>query len=187
VLATQKAQSIVGYSNNRAENDFYPTPPRYTKDILEREQLYGLTWEPACGDGAIVKVLDNYVPAGQIRYSDIVDRHFRMSEICDFLLENRKVENIITNPPFTLINEFAYHAHKCANKKIIFLAELAFLETEARKELFEKHPLARVWVYSKRIRFDKNIVSEKTGGGMIAFAWFVWDKEYQGETVLRWI
>lgn len=72
-------------------------------------------------------------------------------------------------------------------KKVALLAKLAFLETAERKPLFETTPLARVYVYSKRIRLDKNEVTGKTSGGMIAFAWFVWEYSYKGEPVLKWI
>ena len=179
----KQAQSIVGYSNCRAENDFYPTPPQYTRDIIKHELLVGDIWEPACGDGAMSKVLCE--TGCNVISTDLIDRGY--GSACDFLFENRKTENIVTNPPFNLITRFAYHAYECASRKIIFLAKLAFLETVERKKLFEYAPLARVYVYSKRIRLDKNIVTNKTSGGMIAFAWFVWDKQYNGEPIIRWI
>lgn len=177
------SQSIAGYSNDRAENDFYPTPPQYTRDIIRREQLTGDIWEPACGDGSMSKVL--WETGCNVYSTDLIDRGY--GDVGDFITMNKKIENIITNPPFNLITEFAYHAYKCATNKVIFLAKLAFLETSERRELFEVAPLARVYVYSKRIRLDKNIVTNKTSGGMIAFAWFVWDKSYNGEPIIRFI
>lgn len=179
------SQSIVGYSQNRAEDDFYPTPPQVTRDILKRESFTGRIWEPACGDGSMANVLlDTGLP---VIATDLVYRGYGERTSINFLLENRTVENIVTNPPFSLITEFAYHAMKCTTNKVVFLAKLAFLETVERKALFEQTPLARVWVYSKRIRMDKGFVSSKSGGGMIAFAWFVWEHGYKDEPVIRWI
>jgi len=178
------SQSIAGYSNCRAENDFYPTPPQYTCDIIEREAFHGGDiWEPACGDGSMSKVLKE--TGCSVISTDLIDRGYGVQG--DFLLDNRKCSNIVTNPPFNLITQFAYHAYESASKKVIFLAKLAFLETTERRKLFEVCPLSRVYVYSKRIRLDKNIVTNKTSGGMIAFAWFVWDKSYRGEPIIRFI
>jgi hypothetical protein len=178
------SQSIVGHSNFRAVNDFYPTPPQYTRDIISREKLIGGDiWEPACGDGSMSEVLKE--TGNSVISTDLVDRGYGYQS--DFLLDYRKCSNIVTNPPFGLITKFAYHAYESASKKIIFLAKLAFLETIERRKLFERCPLARIYVYSKRIRFDKNIVTNKTNGGMIAFAWFVWDKSYNGDPIIKFI
>lgn len=182
--SSKRAQSIVGYSDCRADNDFYPTPPQVTRDILEREKFEGNIWEPACGDGSMSKEI---IRAGySVHSSDLIDRGYGTAPL-NFLLHDVTFDNIVTNPPFNLITQFAYHALMYSRRKVVFLAKLAFLETIERKSLFENTPLARVYVYSKRIRLDKNIVSGKTNGGMIAFAWFVWEHGYSGEPVLRWI
>ena len=44
--------------------------------------------------------------------------------------------------------------------------------------------LKNIYVYSKRVNLKKN---QKTQGGMMAFAWFVFDKTYQGKAMLDWI
>jgi len=41
----------------RAAFEFYPTPPEATRALLSVESFEGDIWEPACGDGAISKVL----------------------------------------------------------------------------------------------------------------------------------
>ena len=41
----------------RAPFEFYPTPPEATRALLSVEKFDGSIWEPACGDGAISKVL----------------------------------------------------------------------------------------------------------------------------------
>ena len=53
------AQSIVGdRREGRPEDDFYPTPPNAVYALLGAERFCGVVWEPACGDGAISKILN---------------------------------------------------------------------------------------------------------------------------------
>src|ERR1700728_823481 len=37
--------------------DFYPTPDWATRALIDNEPFVGRIWEPACGDGTMVKVL----------------------------------------------------------------------------------------------------------------------------------
>ena len=46
-------------------------------------------------------------------------------------------------------------------------------------------PPSRVGVFSERITFYPSGVEPK-GSGTIAYAWFVWDKDAQGPTELKW-
>lgn len=48
----RRAQSLVGTSAGRPDDDFYRTPPEATHALLDRERFDGIIWEPACGDGA---------------------------------------------------------------------------------------------------------------------------------------
>jgi hypothetical protein len=52
--------------------------------------------------------------------------------------------------------------------------------------LFDPHPPARVWVFSRRLSITRRGEQTKSGG-MIAFAWFVWDRDHHGATALGWI
>ncbi len=87
---------------NRHKDDFYATPPEATRALLSVETFKGLIWEPACGDGAISRVLQERYP---VVSTDLVDRGFGPSGQ-DFLMQTRVVDNIITNPPFKLATEF---------------------------------------------------------------------------------
>ena len=42
----------------RNANDFYPTPSYATEALMNREFFSQKIWEPACGNGAICKVLE---------------------------------------------------------------------------------------------------------------------------------
>jgi hypothetical protein len=186
---SEQALSIVGSSRRngeRGENDFYPTPEKATRALFERHHFDGSIWEPACGNGAISNV---FLSEGfYVESSDLIDRGYGEVGI-DFLKEQRKVDNIITNPPFNLAQEFVEHAKKCANQQIAMFLKLAFLEGARREKMFrdQDFPLSKVYVFSKRVRLDKNGIPMGCKSGMIAFAWFVWDKEHKGSATIDWI
>ena len=77
--------------------------------------------------------------------------------------------------------------------KVAMFLKLQFLEGQARKELFLKNPPKVVYVSSSRLGCAKNgeFKVGKNGEFMIesavAYAWFVWEKGYKGDTVIRWV
>lgn len=179
-------RGIIPDKENRERDDFYPTPPVSTEALLRVEKFCGDIWEPACGDGAISKILIAH--GYNVISSDLIDRGYGDSHI-DFLLDYKtEVDNIITNPPFKLAREFVEHALARSRRKVAMLCRLAWLEGKARKELFLRTPLARVWVHSERVHILRNGDQMLAGGGgMIAFAWFVWDHEHKGPPTLGWL
>ena len=47
-------------------------------------------------------------------------------------------------------------------------------------------PLARMWVFSSRLLFLRSgDVNNAGGGGMVAYAWYVWDHDHTGPTELH--
>ena len=179
-------RGIIPDSVNRERDDFYPTPPRVTLALLGVEAFTGPIWEPACGDGAISKVLEDIGHA--VHSTDLIDRGYGIPHR-DFLLDyETRADNIITNPPFKFAEEFARHALSRTTGKVALLCRLAWLEGKARRLMFEETPLAHVWVFSARVPMLRGGVDfGKGGGGMIAFAWFVWDHAHQGKPTLGWI
>ena len=164
--------------------DFYPTPPWASRALILNEKFSGDIWECACGDGAMSRVLEE--TGNRVFSSDLYDRGYGESGI-DFLLTDRRVENIITNPPYNSAEGFISKALISSQKKVAFLLRLAFLEGSNRqKTIFSQIPPSRVWVFSERITFyAKNAI--QAGSGTTAYAWFVWDQNYSGPTTLHWI
>lgn len=167
---------------DRETQDFYPTPQYATLELLKREKFEGSIWECACGDGAISKLLPK---ENEIISSDIVDRGYGETGI-DFLNTYKQVNNIVTNPPYKLAQEFIEHALECADKKVIMLLKLNFLEGQKRYKLFADSPLKTVYVFSKRLSFDKGNEKGK-GNGLLAYAWYVWEKGFEGSPTIEWI
>ena len=174
-----------GKPENRQKEDFYPTPPEATYSLLDREKFIGNIWECACGDGAISKILEE--KKYNVYSSDLIDRGYGHTGI-DFLKTYRRTDNIITNPPFKLGTEFVYQACHLASKKVAMLCRINFLEGVARGKMFKNTPLKNVYVFSRRITFINPDSGKKShGGGMLAFAWFIWEKDYNGKPTIDWI
>ena len=184
--STLWAQNTAADAERREKNDFYPTPPEGTRALLAVERFEGPIWEPACGDGAISRVLQD---AGyDVSSSDLIDRGYGEPRV-DFLMEwKSRAPNIVTNPPFKLAQQFVERALALTTGKVAILARLAWLEGKARRSMFEATPLARVWVFSERLTMLRGgWDGGKGGGSMTAFAWFVWDHRHKGPPTLGWI
>lgn len=176
------AQAITGYGNTREPMDNYPTPDVAILALLAVEQFNGTVWEPACGSGNIARQFPGCI-ATDIRHDNIYKQGERG---IDFLKEHRKVDHIITNPPYRLAKQFVEHALICAEKKVAMLCKLAFLEGKARYTLFHNNPVKTVYVFSKRLPLTKEGDIRKQSS-MIPFAWFVWQKGFKGKTTIDWL
>jgi len=181
------SKRLVGDSvtNARKSNDFYPTPTWAVEALVKREDFYGDIWEPACGDGAISKVLER---AGyNVISSDLIDRGYGCAGI-DFLKSSAVHDNIITNPPFTLCSEFIGKSKQSASRKIAMFLKTTALEGSKRYTMWvdTAFPFARMYQFVNRVNFEKDEGTHKSGG-MMAFAWFIWDKEHVGSPTIHWI
>lgn len=188
--------SLVGSSVNRerVEKDFYATPKESTEALLNNFDLSNCEsfYEPACGDGAISKILLNRFKDALVRSTDLVNRGYGRGEV-DFLkISNAdKFDCIITNPPFKLIKEFIEKALTLSNKYIIMFAKIQLLEGLDRYKLFQKNPPKYVYVFSNRQNPLRNGNSLDEKGkkwcSTMCFAWFIWELGNTNEPVIRWL
>ena len=164
--------------------DFFPTPKWATFALIDNERFDGDIWEPACGNGAMSEVLAE--TGRPVFSSDLYERGYGEAGV-DFLTANRRVANIVTNPPYNSAEGFVAAGVANSERKFALLLRLAFLEGANRaKTIFSRHPPARVWVFSERITFYP-AGAEVKGSGTTAYAWFVWDKEATSQSELRWL
>ena len=127
--------------------------------------------------------------------SDIVDRGYYGTNIKDFLKETHCDDDfdILTNPPYKYAKEFVLKALELVanGRKVCMFLKLTFLEGKSRfNELFSKYPPKNIYVFSERVMCAKNgdFETMKAGGGSaVAYAWYVWEKGYQGKTTIEWI
>jgi len=192
-----KGTSLVGGSVNyeRVENDFYATDPDSVRALFDNADIIGDGfYEPCCGQGNIAEVIKEYYPKAVVIVSDIVDRGYPNTITKDFLEDKRDIgaDWVITNPPYKYAKEFVENSLKIASKGVAMFLKIQFLEGQSRKEWFQNSPLKYVYVFSKRQDPWRNgeKVNPKTGkkwGSTMCFAWFIWEKEYKGEPIIRWI
>lgn len=185
IFTTLGASSHV--SEERQKQDYYATEPKGTEVLLEVEQFLSNVWECACGEGHMSKVLEKN--GYNVRSSDLIDRGY--GEVYDFLsLENTEWNgDIITNPPYRMAKEFVLKALSVINngQKVAMFLKLQFLETKGRKQLFIDHPPRTVYISSSRLLCAKNGDFKNTESSAVAYAWYVWEKGYKGETKIKWI
>ena len=178
-------------ARGRVENDFYATHPDSTKALLEVEEIIYPALEPACGEGHIAELLEE----SKTYATDLINRGFGETGI-DFLTKDfidfGVINTVITNPPFNLFQEFVEKALEIANKKVIMFGKLQALEGQKRATFLQMTPLKTVYVFKKRQQPMRNGKSndEVTGKKMsstMAFAWFVWEKGYTGQPIIKWL
>lgn len=171
---------------NREENDFYATDPKALEIFLPEITLNNV-WECACGQGHLAKVLQENGLLG--RASDLIDRGYGETGI-DFY---KQIEiwsgDILTNPPYEDAKKFCEHALKLINigSKVVMLMRIQFLEGQRRKPFLKNNPPKYVYVSSSRLLLAKNadFVKYNTPSAN-CYAWYVWEKGFMGETILRW-
>ena len=97
--------------------------------------------------------------------------------------------DIITNPPYKFASDFVTHALDLVNSgnKVFMFLKLQFLEGKSRRALFDSKQLKAVYVSSSRIKCAKNGGFEDISSSAVAYAWFEFEKGFQGDPVIKWI
>jgi hypothetical protein len=173
----------------RQKDDWYPTPPEATQALLDVEQFTNQNaalWEPACGDGAICKVLE--ANGYEFWATDLNDYGYGDKTGIDFLMETKPWGSaIISNPPYKLAEQFITHAIHLGCTKHAWLLRLSFLEGIQRYwRLFAMNPPAKIYVFSRRLTIWRGD-QEVSGSGTTAYAWFVWQADHHDDPAVRWI
>lgn len=189
-MSKESVYRNLGASNHtnseRAKNDFYATNPDAINLLFDVEKVSKKVLEPACGMGHLSKRMEEL---GHKVYSyDLVDRGYGIAGK-DFLKMNKMFPgDIVTNPPFSLALEFikkslaiTYPGSKCC-----FFLKVQFLEGSNRRKFFEEQPPKTIYVLSKRMACGKDGIFNSKGGA-IAYAWWVWENGYRGNTTVKWI
>ena len=192
-----KGANLAGMSTtrDRVKNDYYATPYETTEALLNNVDFAGSFLEPCVGGGHIADVIKRYYPSSEIFTLDLIDRDYPNTVVGDFITYDfdRQFESIITNPPFSIAQEFLEKGMEVVkdNGKIAMFLKIQFLEGNKRKEMFKKYPPKYVYVFSKRQNpwRNGNPLDEKgkPWSSTMCFAWFVWEKGFSGEPLVRWL
>ena len=187
--------SSTNRGTQRNADDYYVTPHWLIEDFLAAfsencrfnfdEQAYPLMLDPSAGG------CDKY----EMSYPTVLEKHgFNVNSWdiredsranlkgVNFLnvptYESRKYDMIITNPPFNVAQEFTEHALEMVKEGglVIMLQRLNWLGSQKRKPMWQKLPLAAVYVHSKRPGFDPQKPSKTDS---TEYAHFVFCKGYE--------
>jgi len=166
----------------RNKSDFYQTPYSMTEQLLENEKFdYNKTiLDPACGDGAIARILDKYFK--YTKYSDINYNNSFDMEYHDFInIDSFYIfDYIICNPPYSLAFEFIQKAKEIAKEKFAMLLPLNYLHSQKRYEakLFTdpEYPLTKIYVFTRYPLLTDSVREDgKYNTGMMVYMWAIWE------------
>lgn len=172
----------------RERDDFYPTPPEPTRALLSAEidrlREFPWIWEPAAGDGAMVREMQ--AVGLDVVASDLVDRGCCADILSFYDFPCAASMAIVTNPPFGECGwgngKARWLKHALDVMKVEYMALLmnwGWPGAGGLGPFYAQHPPARVYLMRWKIDFTGQ------GAPPMLNAWFVWDKQWQGETVLR--
>ena len=176
----------VRFGSERENNDFYATDPVAVERLLEVETFSKNILEPCSGLNHIVNILRD--KGYNVKSTDIIDRGCQ-DEVKDiFTYESAGDRDIITNPPYKNVSEYVEKMYDMLEEghKMALLLKLTFLEGQSRKKFFEEKPFSRLWVHSKRISCMINGREDKKNG-CVAYGWYIWEKGYKGESIVKWL
>ena len=187
----------LGASNHtdeeREQDDFYATDPDAVDKLLMVESPNACIWECAAGAGHLAKRLKEY--GYEVYATDIKGRGYALNGVQDFLKAEKAgvitegMYDILTNPPYKYANEFVKKSLDLlpVGCKCYMFLKLQFLEGVTRyNEIFSVTPPKAVYVFKKRVLCAKNGEFERKreiGGSAVAYAWYDWEKGYNGKTV----
>lgn len=158
--------SATNRGSKRHAADFYATPESAFRPLLPYLQLLpDHIWEPACGDGRLVKWMREI--AVSVAGDDLNKGY-------DFLQDDGRHGAIVTNPPFSLALEFCDHAIKHA-PNVFMLLRLNFLASRKRRDWWRRNPPNALFILSERPSFTENGKTDATDYG-----WFYWGKLHKG-------
>lgn len=172
----------------RHPQDWYVEPAWTSERLFDVELFDGLVADPACGLGRILKAAD--ASGHLVHGSDVVKRSVWCEQEKDFLTSIIRADNIVSNPPFGIADKFAAHALRMAGFKVALLLPTKWMNGAKRGAWLETTPLRRVWLLGPRPSMPPGPVIEAgiaPGNGTTDFAWFVWERGYEGRPELHWL
>ena len=171
-----------------ATDDYYATDPIAIDLLYKSGELNKVKyWECACGDGALSKRLEHY--GFDVVSTDKVYRGYGEGGVYFLKQSDDKFDgDILTNPPFKDIEKFIKKALKITGRRVYIFGKLQILESQKRYEtIFADNPPYKVLVFSKRVPCYRNGDRSFKNGSTVPYAWFIWDNEYNGKTLVDWL
>jgi hypothetical protein len=169
----------------RDPDDRYVEPSWVSSRLFEVEPFIGIIHDPAAGSGQIVNAARSR--GLEATGADVAPCIEGMCAI-DFFKDRNNVDNVISNPPYALLREFALHALTLTMRKVALLAPVARLNAAGR--WLEDTPLRRVWLLSPRPSIPPHqliLDGQIPQGGRVDFCWLIWQQGFHGAPTLHWL
>ena len=168
---------------DRPKGDFYPTPKSlvWVAKELFLEELDGdkIVFDPCCGNGAISRALMDW--GLSIKENDLF-----MGGV-DYLETSFEYPQIVSNPPFSLWDQFVTKAKQEA-EKVIFIGRMNYFGTYSRLKNGLWENLKGVYCFDRYVDYR---TPERDDGlfhvGAMATAWFVWERGYNQKATIDFL
>jgi hypothetical protein len=168
---------------DRPEGDFYETPRSLVwvaEDKIRSEfPMSERILEPCYGSGAISHELKTF--GYSVTESDL----FRGG--VDYLEHSFSERYVITNPPFSIWDDFIHKA-KRESVKVLAIGRLNYLGTNSRLNSGIWDNLKSIYCFNRYIDYR---TKPRTDGlfnvGAMATAWFLWDSDFTGSPTLHFL
>ncbi len=161
-----------GGGKKKADNpdEFFPTAEGTTRALIPVLHEIGWpnqVWENACGAGHISKEL---LAAGfKVKSTNLTDRGYGMIGV-NFLSQEKAIApSIVTNPPFSLADDFLVHAITMLGiEHVAMLLPNGIYHAKGRVESFEIHKPSLILPLTWRL----DVTGE--GNPTMNCSWYIW-------------
>lgn len=183
---------VASHAWERQEHDWYVEGRWCSVRLFEEEKFVGGIHDPCCGSGRIVEaaMAAGIAAAGSdIKVRMAPEKVF----VRDFFkLTQPLAANVVSNPPFNRIEEFARHACTITPLKVAMICPTQRLA--AAWHWLQDLPLQRIWFLTPRpsmppghIALEYERLGKKPSGDKRDFCWLVFDRGYSGRAETRWL
>lgn len=174
----------------RKPRDFYGTPSWVTELVLPYIRASAVVWEPACGTGAMTRVLETQFPTISTDVEPGPDHAAIDFFACSAppRLNGQLPSAIVTNPPYDKAQEFTEHAlalMQPVDGMVAMLMRIDWDSASTRRHLFADCP-----AWSKKLVLTKRILWFKPPPGSTGkspsenHAWMLWDWQHRGPATI---
>jgi hypothetical protein len=167
----------------RQKHNWYVEEEAAVEALVANEPFTGAIHDPACGKGTIPTVFARHGYA--VSGSDKVDRGYGAGGIDYLSATPQSFDNIVSNPPYFkeegLIERFILKAIAESADKVAMFLRGSFREgIDRHRDLWAPHPPRRIWDFTWRVCCPPGDADVERKGGMMHFAWFVWEPGWRG-------
>lgn len=170
------------------ENDFYQTPKCVTWELInnylskEVQDTNVKILDPCCGKYAIGHELSKVGSYHNLTEKDLVYGD-------DFLknTDSEKYDLVVMNPPFKDFDDFVNKAKEKVDI-ICSIGRLNYFGAHQRNVNGLWKNLKYVLVFDRQIAYDREFREDgKVECGMMISCWFIWDKKYEGDPMIKMV